>query len=179
MRQYYELRLNCARSSGCNSISDDYGFIEIFPQKSIIVKKGFFGNKEVTTIEYSGEYNVIAELVGDHFEDIILGKKIYFDPTGVKNIKNASDEELKSQLNTGLTCFSFFKVDSKVAEHYMKTINYDLNIVHKYIDEIVRIENKDNVKEELKSRKTKENLYPASMSSKPIGKKMVRSIKSA
>lgn len=152
MKKYYRLSLNCGRTTKVYSYSIDYGFINILPQKTTIEKKCWYGTTKVPTIEYAGKYYVIAERCDDHFEDIILGKRIDFDPDGICDISNATIEELLAQLEPGLSCHRFIEIDPDIALYYMDMIKNDIGILNKYISELEELERKLNVMKEIELR---------------------------
>ena len=179
MKKYYKLLLNCARVRTICSSYKDCGFIEILPLKSSIEKKGLFGIKYVPVIKYSGWFHVIAEGVDDHFEDIILGKKIEYDPNGLRDITSASIEELDSQLDIGLTCYKFTEIEPEIALYYMEKIKTDQNILEKYISELEELEKKENVINEIKKRMEDPSQLPKEERSDKVAKQRTRIIKSA
>ena len=152
MEKYYRLFLNCSKVKTTSYSNGLYGHIEIFPQKDIITKKSFFGTKREQITKYNGSYNIIAEVKDDHFEDIILGKRIDYDPNGIQNITLASVEELESKLDEGITCYHFYEVDKEVALYYLEKIKSDPNVLEKYIKELDILEKKTIVREELIKR---------------------------
>lgn len=179
MKKYYILKLNCGRVRKICSCINDCGFIEILPQKGSIQTKGLFGTKNIPIIEYNGWFNIIAEQVDDHFEDIILQKRIDYDPDGLYDITNASTEELEEQLlDIGLTCHSFMEVDPQVALHYMNMIKDDNNILEKYVNELDELEKKNNITNEIESRLSG-NEQLVNNTRNPKSKSRLKNIKSA
>lgn len=158
MGKYYRVSLNCARVHDNSPFSNICGFIEIWPLKSQIYKKGFFGVKCVPTIEYKGWYYLIAEQVDDHFEDIVLGKRIDYDPSGIVDITTASFDDLLSNLKHGLTCYSATEVDCDFVKHALEKIKSDENILNKYKDELYELGRKENVIKELVRRMDSEKI---------------------
>ena len=179
MGKYYRLFLNCGKVKNTSFLRVSFGFIEILPQKAILKKKSFFGTKEIPITKYEGWYHIIAEAKDDHFEDIILGKRIDYDRNGVKNITLASAEELESQLDKGITCYHFYELEPEVALYYMEKIKSDPNILEKYIQEIEKIEKKENVIEEISNRKEGLRNFQSEEPKNTSAKKIKKLIKSA
>ncbi len=174
MGKYYRISLNCARVRTIESFSNDYGFINVMPLKGTVEKKGLFGVKYIPVTKYEGRFSVIAEQIDDHFEDIVLGKRIDFDPNGIRDITTASFEDLLNNLKRGLTCYNMIEIPPEVALYYGDIIKSDINIANKYKKELVEIEKKRNVVQELIYRM---DLEEANQNSK--NKKKVLKIKSA
>ncbi len=176
MKKYYRLSLNCGRRRDLFSCYSDYGYIEVLPQKGMEEKKGFFGSKYVPATTYTGRYEVIAELVDDHFEDVVLNKRIEYDVDGVKDIVYATIEELKEELDKGLTCHHCKEIEPEIAIYYADKIEKDENILKKYASELTEIENKLNVLREIEKR-TQAPIEEQVIDSKPRQK--IRNKKSA
>ena len=177
MKKYYRLLLNCARRRNRFNRYSNYGYIEIFPQNGIEQKKGFFGVKSIPITKYTGKYEVIAELVDDHFEDIVLNKRIDYDEQGVKDIELATTKELELSLGDGLTCYYCIEIEPEIAMYYAEKIKNDENVLKKYICELTEIEQKINVLNEIEKR-IQEPLYKEqAIDEKP--NERVRIIKSA
>lgn len=152
MEKYYRVLLNCARVYNIGSKCSSCGFINIMPLKGTITKKSIFGKKYIPTIEYKGKYLVIAKQVDDHLEDIVLNRKISFDPNGIQDITKASFDELMCNLTHGLSCYSMVEIEPEIAEYYKNIIESDINILNKYEDELSKIARKENVINELVNR---------------------------
>lgn len=152
MSKYYRLGMNCSRVYNRGRFSNDYGSIEVLPVKGTVEKTTFFGKRLVPGIEYRGRYYVIAELVDDHFEDIILRKRIDYDSNGIRDVAIASDEELKNETIVGLTCYMFNEIDCSIAEYYSNKIKEDPGMLEKYTYEMESIEYKKYVLKELDKR---------------------------
>ena len=174
MKKYYELQLNCGRVRDRAPFSNCCGFIEIWPIKVTAYKQSIFGAKPISTIDYKGWQYVIAELKDDHFEDVVLGKKIYFDPNGLRDITTASIDELMSNLNHGLTCYHMNEINQELATYYKEKIESDINVFKKYKDELSKIARKENVINEIVKILDKENSVKDNKT-----KKRILNIKSA
>ncbi len=177
MKKYYRLSLNCGRRRDLFNHYSECGYIEIFPQKGTEQKKGFFGVKNIPVTTYTGRYEVIAELVDDHFEDIILNKRIEYDKEGVKDIALAALEDLVAELEEGLTCYHCREIEPEIAIYYADKIKEDERILNKYISELTEIEKKINVINEIEKRTQKDLSEEQVVDIKP--KTRVRSKKSA
>ena len=177
MKKYYRLSLNCGRRKNFGSRFNEYGYIEVFPQPDIEQKKGVFGVKYTPITTYTGRYDVIAELVDDHFEDIVLNKRIEYNKDGVKDIKYATIDELIAELDNGLTCYYYREIDPSVAEYYIERIKEDENVLSKYISELTEIEKKINVLNEIKRRVERTPFEEQIIEEKP--KRRIRNIRSA
>lgn len=153
MTKYYKLYLNCARVHDMSPFSNDCGFIKVLPIRGSEVKKGVFGSRMVGTIEYAGKYYVMAKLENDHFVDTVLGKEIYYDPSGLQDITIASINELEQNLYVGLTCFGFRRIEEEVALYYTNKVISDEVALDKYTHELEEIERKQNVVDELARRR--------------------------
>lgn len=171
--KYYRISLNCARVRTIGSVSKDYGFIRILPLKGTITKKSFFGIKHVPVIEYEGHFSVIVEQVDDYFEDIVLRRKIFFDPNGLRDVTSASFDELISNLNYGLTCFCSTKIEPEVALYYKNIIESDVNILNKYKSELAEIARKETVIAELVKRLDLENSSKDEKSNNDVKKRIL------
>ncbi|MBQ6546931.1 MAG: hypothetical protein IJL74_02910 [Bacilli bacterium] len=179
MKKYYRLAINCGRRRSLCDRYSEYGYIEVFPIKTTEEKKGIFGTKNVPVVSYVGRYNIIAELVDDHFEDIVLNKRIEYDRNGIQDIKNASTEELVEQLDKGLTCYNYIEIDPVIAEYYSSKIKEDEKVLEKYISELNEIEKKLNVLQEIKERVEPQEHVFESQTKDHKNKRRVRSIRSA
>ena len=160
MKQYYRLNLNCARVREKSPFTNDYGFIKVLPVEGIEIRQGFFGSKVVPTIEYIGEYYVIAVLQGNYFKEVICSKNIEYDKEGLCDISVATTEELEQNLSYGLTCNSFIEIEEEVAFFYINKIIDDPNALAKYTSELNEIERKENVLKELESRRQHKIISP-------------------
>ena len=176
MKKYYRLYLNCGRRRDRFERYSEYGYIEILPQKGTEEKKGLFGTKYVPATTYTGRYEVIAELVDDHFEDVVLNKRIEYDTDGVKDIARASIEDLEAELGKGLTCYHCKEIDPEIAIYYADKIEQDENMLKKYTSELTEIETKVNVLREIEKR-TQAPIEEQVIGSKP--KQRIRNKKSA
>ena len=177
MKKYYRLLLNCGRRRNRFDRYSEYGYIEILPQKGTEEKKGLFGPKYVPVTTYTGRYEVIAELVDDHFEDIILNKRIEYDTDGVKDIERVTIEELEAELDKGLTCYHCREIQPEIATYYKDKIEKDENMLKKYISELTEIETKINVLREIEKRNQTSISEEQVIDSKP--KQILRKKKSA
>ena len=158
MGKYYRISLNCARVKSNAPFDNECGFIRILPLKGTIAKKGLFGVRYIPTIEYEGHFLIIAEQVDNHFEDVVLRKRIDYDPNGIIDITQASFDELLGNLKRGLTCYNMIEIQPEVALHYENMIKTDINILNKYQNELNEIEKRENVIQELTNRLDMENI---------------------
>ena len=149
MGKYYRISLNCARVHDNSPFSNVCGFIKIWPLKANSYKKGLFGVKCIPVIEYEGWYYLIAEKVDDHFEDVVLGKKITYDPSGIVDITRASFDDLLDNLKYGLTCYDAVEVEKDFVIYALEKIKSDDSILNKYKNELYELERKQNVINEL------------------------------
>lgn len=152
MGKYYKLKLSCGKSKviiddDCNPYTS-YGYIAVLPT---LHPRDFYGTYPPV---YEGLTYVIAEIVDNHFEEIIFGTIIGYDPNGLRypSIFN-SEDELYAELRKGLNCFEYEDIsDEKVAEFY-KIIRYNRKMKSKYKKELEYIKSKAVVKEELDRRR--------------------------
>ena len=179
MTKYYELNLNCARVKDMSPYCNECGFIKVLPLKGETIRRGLFGTKEVEVIEYIRPYYIMAKVEDDHFVDTILGKRITYDPDGLKDITTASAQELEQNLYKGLSCSRFREVEEEVALYYTNKIMLDGNTLNKYISELNEIERKENVINELIKRIEIEEQTTAAVSGNKIKVKLKSLIKSA
>lgn len=154
MNKYYKLKLNCARVKGNPflNVKSNYGLIEYLPVVRKV--KTLFGS-ELEEIEYNGLGYVIAEKKDDYFEDIILDRKIKYDPHGIKNMETLEyvpTEKLIEELNSGLTCFEYENANNIEVANIIKQFQNSKNMIRKYKKELDYVFNKDLIKQELDRR---------------------------
>ena len=160
MKKYYELSLNFARVRDHKPFSNSCGFIRVLPMKGLVKKEGVFGPRMVEGIEYIGEFKVIAEVEDDHFKDSIAGNIIQYDPDGLQDITTATIEELKCNLDEGLTCYHFREVEDEVALFYISKVIYDEKALSQYIHELDELTKKENVLKEINKREDAMQISP-------------------
>lgn len=154
MNKYYKLKLNCARMKGDSSfdLDSNYGYISFLPIEN--KTKTLFG-KELTEKRYNGLGYVIAEKKDDFFEDIILEKRIEYNPNGLRNmenIKTVSTDKLLKELNAGLTCFNYEEISVFEVATFIRQMCQDKMMIKKYSQELEYILNKNEIKMELDRR---------------------------
>lgn len=153
---YYKVRFNCGRFiyEDSDDQTEYFGFIKVMPSKIDSGEKNSFGNP-IYEYDYSGNAYVFVELVNGHFEDIILGKEIIFDPDGfhdMKNISGAPLKVLKDELEKPLTCFSYEEASNLEVANFIKCIQGNKYMIEKYMKEIEYVEKKTPIVEELGRR---------------------------
>lgn len=159
MKEYYELKLNCARvKPGMNRlrIKEETGFVKVGPKEGKKKVKDQSGMHYVAETFYVDPVYIIAEKKDDSFEDIILGEKIGYEPNGLSSYKNASLDELYEELNSNnvMTCFEYKKTTYDDVVKYMNMFKAHRNggIYEQLENEFDYIKNKQGVKEEINDR---------------------------
>lgn len=152
MTKYYKLKLNNARAEYNGPNGDEFGFIEILPVERQVTEKFLFFEKTITKTDYCNPFYVIAEQKDNYFEDIILGKKIKYNPDGLKDILRATNDELSENLQFGMTCFEYQEIDSEEVHQFLEMIKNDENILKKYELEIKNVERRDFIISEFVKR---------------------------
>ncbi|MBR2247503.1 MAG: hypothetical protein IKG58_03545 [Bacilli bacterium] len=136
MEKYYKLLLNCAETYWSN-VSDAWqgGCIKIFPTDRTDC--------------------IIGRRENNYFVDLILEKKIYYNPDGFKRgWIEKSDEILEKELEKGkeLSCFKYGEISNVEALDFIRMVSKDKDKLEKYVEQISAIENKQYVREELNKR---------------------------
>lgn len=161
--KYYQLKLNCARTKFGWYDPDEYGFLKVYPGSSCYEDIGFFLKKLVIYYQYM---HIIAEFVDDHFEDIILGFKINYDPNGVMAVSKqyavdnplsgCSDNLLKDELKKGITCFEYNEIsDIEVGKFLHEFQKNEKNNLLQYKKEFDFVIQKQAIKDEIVARERK------------------------
>ena len=154
MSKYYRLKLNCARTKGNKCLEDEYncGYISYLPV--VRIEKSLFG-KDNKLIQYNGFGYVIAEKKDNYFEDLVFGRRIDYNPLGIRNIEDldfVSTDRLLNELNKGLTCFDFEEISVIEVANFIKQIQNNDIMIRRYKNELDYVSNKHLIKEEMDKR---------------------------
>ena len=173
MGKYYKLFLNGSRpSSRTDSDHCDYGLLSFMPR--ISHEKTLFGKtREIK--EYIMPAPVIAKKVDNHFEEIIFDKKIVYDKNGIiycdekgrgrrnnnglfRDHQEFTNEEILEEINKGLTCHYYIEASNIEVASFIKEIKNNQVMIQKYYNELVKMENKENLKTILLDRYEEETI---------------------